>query len=202
MQNRLEGYPYRHVTNAALHEFPMIQRREFVFTFRDDANRRYVVHIEEYRCHVFAVKFHQKNHADSDLKYRLLTDSGWVHARRAIHTCINIMLDMYERYPTYSFGLVGSARILDTPLRRAERSGTGPTQRFRIYSLVMRTYFSEARFVHLTDERASVYLLFNRDSDYPEEEVQTMYRQHIRDLICEESRSERPTGQIGSAVLT
>jgi hypothetical protein len=75
---------------------------EFVFiehklTFDCRFNHQYIINVEEYNYEVFIIKFHLKNHSDSDRKYNLLTNFN--DPQRLIRTCIEVMLEFYRRHP-------------------------------------------------------------------------------------------------------
>lgn len=96
----------------------------------------YIVRVEEYEHNIYAVKFYQKNHSLSKNKYRIMTNTN--EPRRIINTCINIMLSVYQMNPKASFGFIGS-------------NGFGEdvycTKRYRVYSKIIATYFSDKHFI-------------------------------------------------------
>jgi hypothetical protein len=69
----------------------------------------YIVRVEKYEYHIYAVKFYLKSLSHSKLKYRLMTNTN--EPRRIINTCINIMLSIYEQDDSASFGFIGSNGI-------------------------------------------------------------------------------------------
>ncbi len=110
----------------------------------------YIVRVEEYEYDIYAVKFYQKNHSLSKDKYRIMTNTN--EPRRIINTCINIMLSIYQRNPKASFGFIGS-------------NGIGEdiycTKRYRVYSKIIATYFSDRYFYHKENIEKSAYMLIN-----------------------------------------
>lgn len=97
----------------------------------------YIVRVERYKYDVYAVKFYQKSHQLSKNKYRLMTNTN--EPRRIINTCVNIMLSIYEANKNASFGFIGSNGIGESVCC---------TKRYRVYSRLMATYFSEKLFYH------------------------------------------------------
>ncbi|WP_233514941.1 hypothetical protein [Bacteroides sp. OM08-17BH] len=75
--------------------------------------------------------------------------------RRIINTCINIMLSIYQENPKASFGFIGS-------------NGFGEdvycTKRYRVYSKIIATYFSDKYFYHKENIEKSAYMLINNDA--------------------------------------
>ena len=63
---------------------------DFMRLAKEKGFKVYLVWVECYRYHFYAVKFHLKNHRYSDNKYRYMTKLN--EARQVIHTCINILL--------------------------------------------------------------------------------------------------------------
>ena len=111
----------------------------------------YFVRVEEYPFNMYAVKFYLKNHRLSDKKYQLLTNTFEV--RTIINTCINIMLSVFERNSSASFGFIGS---------NSDGESIANTKRYRVYSRIIATYFSDTYFMHVENVDKSVYLLINR----------------------------------------
>ena len=111
----------------------------------------YLVRVEEYPNNMYAVKFYLKNHSHSDKKYQLLTNT--FEARTIINTCINIMLSVYEKNDNASFGFIGS---------NSDGEPVANTKRYRVYSKIIATYFSDKLFMHIENIDKSVYMLINR----------------------------------------
>ena len=66
----------------------------------------YIVRVEYYTCHIYGVKFYPKNFRLSPDKYRLMTNT--FEPRRIINTCINVMLQVYDKDSKASFGFIGA----------------------------------------------------------------------------------------------
>lgn len=109
-------------------------------------------------------------------------------ARPVINTCIAILLDIYQKFSKASFAFIGSPspkeikREENDPRYRKENR----TQRFRIYSTLMSTYFSEKYFDHHNSPKYSLYLMRNKQSEYTlkrmTEMINTIYDVDINDL--------------------
>lgn len=113
----------------------------------------YIVRVERYEYDVYAIKFYPKNHQHSKNKYRLLTNTN--EPRRIINTCVNIMLSIYEANGNASFGFIGSNGIDEDICC---------TKRYRVYSKLMATYFSNKHFYHKENIEKSAYMLINNDA--------------------------------------
>ncbi|MBA7488295.1 MAG: hypothetical protein HG422_04595 [Prevotella sp.] len=114
------------------------------------SNLWYIVLVEQYEHEVFAVKFYPKAWQNSKYKYRKLTNTR--EPRRVIYTCINIMLSIYKANPTASFGFVG-ANGVDEDISE--------TKRYKVYTTIIATYFSDKHFFHKENKEKSAYLLIN-----------------------------------------
>ncbi len=84
-------------------------------------------------------------------KYSVLTNT--YEPRRIVMTCINIMLEIYQKDDHASFGFIGSNMVDES---------TDSTKRFRFYKRIMATYFSEKYFIHQENCLKSAYLMLNR----------------------------------------
>ncbi len=127
--------------------------KEHLYTFKDKHHRKYIVVVEEYGYSFFAIKFHLRKDRNNPKKYELLT--GYHDPARVIRTCVDIMIDLYQKNPYSSFGFKGSNSIGEANIN---------TKRFRIYRQVMEFFFSLERFFHFYDTKNSAYLLINKDN--------------------------------------
>lgn len=112
----------------------------------------YIVEVEEYPHRVFAIKFYPKAFRLSKKRFNLLTNT--FEPRRIIHTCINIMLELYTKYTDASFGF--------TAARCENEKQKENVKRFRVYALLMATYFSDKYFEHTENRMHNSYLMINR----------------------------------------
>lgn len=125
-----------------------------LYRFKSEKSKLvYIVRVEEYMHNVYAVKFYPKNHSASKDKYRIMTNT--YEPRRIINTCINIMLSIYRDNPRASFGFVGANGF---------KEDICCTKRYRIYSRLIATYFSDEHFYHKENIGKSAYMLINRIS--------------------------------------
>lgn len=115
------------------------------------SNLVYIVKVEEYEHNIYAVKFYQKSHSLSKNRYRIMTNTN--EPRRIINTCINIMLTIYQENKKASFGFIG-ANGLDEDVCY--------TKRYRVYSKIVATYFSDEHFYHKENIEKSAYMLINK----------------------------------------
>lgn len=111
----------------------------------------YMVRVEVYTYNVYAVKFYLKKHSHSKNKYRLMANT--YEPRRIINTCINIMLEIFHKNPNASFGFIGANGL--------EENVTN-TKRYRVYSRIIATYFSDKYFYHKENIGKSAYILVNK----------------------------------------
>lgn len=114
------------------------------------SNLVYIVRVEQYECSIYAIKFYQKNHRLSHNKYRIMTNT--FEPRKIINTCINIMLSIYEKNSKASFGFIGANGF---------NEDTKCTKRYRVYSRIVATYFSDRVFYHKENIEKSAYMLIN-----------------------------------------
>lgn len=122
-----------------------------LYRFRSTKTRRfYMVRVEMYPNHFYGIKFYLKSDARSDKKYTRLT--GLHEVRPVINTCINILLEISKEDARSSFGFIGAQM----------KNETGVSKRFRIYSIITSTYFSETDFYHYTIEEKNAYALIRR----------------------------------------
>lgn len=117
------------------------------------SNLVYIVRVEEYEYNIYAVKFYPKSHSLSKNKYRIMTNTN--EPRRIINTCVNIMLTVYQKNKKASFGFVGANGFDED---------TSYTKRYRVYSRIIATYFSDEHFYHKENIEKSAYMLINNIS--------------------------------------
>ncbi|WP_051203449.1 hypothetical protein [Hugenholtzia roseola] len=125
------------------------------YTFKCRFRQTYIIRVEEYEYQVFVLKFYLKNHAKSDKKYNLLT--GWNDVGRVVATNVEVMLDIYRKNELATFGFIGANTVTENQQEAREA-----TKRFRVYRIVMRSFFSPIRFAHFEYVKESAYLLLNK----------------------------------------
>lgn len=176
-------YTYAHKENGHINDII----ETIYFSFKSTkTNLRYIAQVEHYNLDLYAIKFYLKNHRNSPTKFNVLT--GKFEARPVIHTCIAIMIDIYNSNHNASFVFIGSPshkeieREKENPKIKKENN----TQRFRIYSTLMYTYFSPEKFEHLNSIKQSLYLMLNKTSNHTKSQMQDVineiYNIDINDL--------------------
>ena len=87
--------------------------------------------------------------------------TGLNEVRPVINTCIAIMQEIGEKDLQASFGFIGA---------NIKGESVNYTKRFRVYSRVMATYFSENTFEHFMLMSKSAYLLIRKSElvKYPD----------------------------------
>lgn len=123
-----------------------------IYTFRSTkSNLVYLVRVEHYKMDIYIIKFYLKSNRNSPYKYNLLTNT--FEPRRIINTCINILMDIYQKHPDASFGFIGANRIGESEAN---------TKRYRIYKKIVTTYFTDIYFYHHYNTEKSAYILINK----------------------------------------
>ena len=150
----LHHYPYRFVQKVDVQDASSSSflRYKLLYTFKSSKSHQwYWVWVEVYERDFYAVKFHLKAHRYSENKYNLMT--GLNEARPVINTCIAIMREIGMKNSRASFGFIGA---------NMDSESTYMTKRFRVYSVMMATYFDEEIFEHFVMMDKSAYLLIRK----------------------------------------
>lgn len=127
-----------------------------------------------------------KAHQNSKDRFNILTNL--YEARPVIYTCIAILIDVFRQDSKASFAFIGSPspKEIDREKKNPRQKKENCTQRFRIYSTLMSTFFSETYFEHRSSSRNSLYLMRNKSSRHTLKEIQTMintiYNIEVNDL--------------------
>ncbi len=151
------GYPFRFL----LEKPPLpggFLIETYLCPFRTRHGDHYIAQVERYAHHVYAVKFYLKKHRwtkDADRRYQHQTHRGAAEAIRIIHTCIRVMLYVIKRDPLASCTFIGS------PKPGEDKANT---QRYRIYTQLMLTFFPSTEWKHEDFGGESAYLLLNRQA--------------------------------------
>lgn len=151
---QIDYYPYRFVKKdveawQGPDDFLM---HKLLYSFKSPkTNQTYWVWVEVYKEHFYAVKFHLKNHRNSDKKYNVMT--GLNEARQCIKTCMKIMLDVASEDKCASFGFIGA---------NTEYESEENTKRFRVYVRYTQSYFGSSQFEHYYYYQRSAYMLINK----------------------------------------
>ena len=133
------------------------------YSFKTSKKLRFLVDVEEYDFQVFIIKFYLKSHLYSAKRFNLLTND--FDTPRKLRTCLQIMLSIYKKNPLASFGFIGAPIIDDERHINETRSNT---KRYRIYSILVKSLFSDLHFTHAYNQKQSAYALINKDNLEPE----------------------------------
>lgn len=158
---KIEHYPFRFVKKdvEAWQGLESFMTHRLLYSFKSTkTNQTYWVWVECYKHHFYAVKFHLKNHRNSENKYNIMT--GLNEARQCIKTVMAVMNDVAKSDEQASFGFIGA---------NMEGETTFNTKRFRVYERYMHSYFGEESFMHYMNIEKSAYLLLSRSyiDEYP-----------------------------------
>lgn len=148
---------------------------KFIYSLKSPKTHRiYVAEVEHYDFGLYAIKFYLKANKDSKNRFNMLT--GLNEGRPVIHTCIAIMVEIFHQDNLASFAFIGSpspkeiAKENENPKYIKEYN----TKRFRIYKMLMSTYFSSDVFEHRNSIRHSLYLMRNINANYTVKQIQAM----------------------------
>jgi len=126
--------------------------RKALYSFKSTkSNKVYIVEVEFYERNFYGIKFFFKGHRLSEMKYNLLTGDN--EPRKIIFTCISIMGVIFESDAHSSFGFIGSNNMGE---------GSDKTKRYRVYSVIINTYFGENTFEHHYNDEKSTYVLIRK----------------------------------------
>lgn len=122
------------------------------YRFRSEkSNLFYIVRVENYKEHVYGVKFFLKHMLDSPKKYSHLTNT--FEPRVVIYSVFRLMLDIYEKDTQASFMFIGNPD---------EDGNKENTRRYRLYCKLVSNKISDRYFKHLRTDKYSLYILANR----------------------------------------
>lgn len=147
----LDHYQFRFVQNFNMPKYSRLCCKRLYSFKSTKSNECYWVWVECYDLHVYAVKFHLKRHRNSPNKYSIMTGTG--EPRRIINTCVAIMLEIAKEDSQSSFGFIGSNMVGED---------IANTKRYRVYKILMLTYFSDMYFQHKENDGRSAYLLIRK----------------------------------------
>ena len=132
--------------------------RVHLYKFRAKSKLIYIVRLEEFDHSFFSVKYYLKKLSHSTKKYEMLTSC--YEASRIINTCLKVMEDVLDKYPTASFGFTGA------PIEREDTTDK-PTKRYRIYQQIMQNFFPPDSFHHYPLAAKNAYFLINAKNQSP-----------------------------------
>jgi len=123
-----------------------------VYWFEDKNKVRYVVNLEKYSSHLYALKFHLFKDKKNKNKYSILTNTG--NPQPVLGTCLKVLIKHFKENPYSSYIIFGMAGLNE------QRNAT---KRFRIYKRILENMISPVEFEHRLSEAQSAYLLLNRN---------------------------------------
>lgn len=143
--------------------------------FSPKTKYHYIVRAEYHQEDVFAVKFYCKKDRRSDYKYSKIVNKG--DLGNIVISCLKVIPILLQEYPTASFGFIG-ARSYDIAGNLIEP--VSQTQRYTIWSDVVKKKIGNVTFAHFKFPEASGYLLLNRwSSSSIEDKVNAIKRMFI-----------------------
>ncbi|GAB3790238.1 hypothetical protein GCM10028818_60090 [Spirosoma horti] len=148
-----DSYPYHYCGVDRYKVRPNLVKTH-LFRFNDKLGHAYIVRAELYPNNVYAIKYFLKAHRLSENRYNFLTGLGG--GSRIFATCLKIMVYLYQRDPTVSFGIVG-ANLLKVDKKKDEN------KRFRIYSNIFGNVFPPTKFIHSQSTSDAAYFLINKE---------------------------------------
>lgn len=132
----------------------------YVYKFHSPVTKyNYILRADFHEEDVFAIKFYCKKDRHSKYKYSKIINKGDIG--NILITCANIIPRLLIQHPNASFGFVG-ARTLDKASGKVESYIN--TQRFRVYTNIIKMKFGNVTFEHYEYPDISGYLLVNRTS--------------------------------------
>ncbi len=147
----MQYYPYKYLMDfPGGGDEPYIKKKLFTFD-SPRSHQGYMVWVEVYENHFYAVKFHLRRDKNNPNRYSVM--SGYGEARPVINTCMRIMMEIGESDPLSSFGFIGA---------HMEDESECNTKRHRVYCKIVATYFSDVHFKHLEFTNKSAYVLLRR----------------------------------------
>ena len=152
------SYNYNKVNKIKSNDGVLLET--LIYRFKSKNNLTYLVNIEKYKYDVYILKFHLKNHTDSNNKYSLIVhhakDSYDFDVSVILNTCVEILLEIKNENENASFGFKGSPDF-DGVINN--------TRRYRVYKLLTENKFSTRYFEHRVSSKDSTYFLLNKNKD-------------------------------------
>ncbi len=153
-----ESFKYYPATYIMRSKDPDTLRIIDLWTFHSTkSNKRYIVEVEAFDKGIFGLKFYWKGVRMSPNRYSLLTYD--YEPRTIVFSCIQIMMQYFERNDCASFGFIAAP---DMEKRNTERLANRENKRFRFYRRLMLSLFGSETFVQVHDTNNRVYFLINK----------------------------------------
>lgn len=186
-----EVYSYQLKAKESLHDSPYLLCK-YTYTFKTYNHHAYVVIVEKYKYHLYAIKYFLKSHRNSDFRYNYSTDDG--RPRIKIYTCFSILQEIFNSDPDASFGFIGAESVSKHITIRVKRNnwqydlndkvykeGSTNNRRYRIYKTIVDTFFDPAIFRYVKDIDMGMYIILNRN--YEKEDIKL--QDHIQNMLQE-----------------
>ncbi len=165
MEFRYPGYSIKFIQKDSCRD-SSAHLHTHVFKFFSPKTRyHYIIRAEFHKEEVFAIKFYCKKDRRSDFKYSKIVNKGDIG--NIVISCLKVIPILLQEYPKASFGFVG-ARSYDSSTSLVEP--ISKTQRFVIWSEVVKKKIGQVTFSHFEFPEASGYLLLNRKSSLSDAE--------------------------------
>ena len=166
-----------------------------LYSFKCTYNLVYVLEVEHHPDNIYIIKFFQKNHKDSSYRYSLLNkksirkgSSGAKNFLIILNTIIKVVLEIYSKNKSSSFGFIGSPTKdeLNKKVNKANINIDGTvaqTKRFNTYGIYVKRYFSPEKFEHIEISTSSSYLIKSKKSNLKLKSVELFFQNYI-ELYC------------------
>lgn len=146
------SFPFSFIKNEKPAEGDLHLKTSLYKCKGEKSKQQYIIRVEQYKCDVYAIKFHLKNHTTSDEKYKITT--GLEEVQQLLGTCIAILLQIHQESPFASFIVVG--------MNGREEQTLENTKRYRVYKKVLENKFSPIEFDHFDLTQYSCYFMLNK----------------------------------------
>ncbi len=175
MEFNYPGYPIKFIQKDRCRDDSAHLHSHIFKFFSPKTHYHYIIRAEYHQEEVFAIKFYCKKDRRSDFKYSKIVNRGDIG--NIVISCLKVIPILLQEFPNASFGFVGA--------RSYDRTGNlvepiSKTQRFIIWSEVVKKKIGQVTFSHFEFPEASGYLLLNRKSVISEaERIELMKRMFI-----------------------
>lgn len=147
-----------------------------IYSFKDSKSTTYLFEAHKYEHNFFAIKFYDKNNRLSDYKYNLLTNN--FNQNAVLSTAVKIMLDMWEKDKSRSFGFYGAPKYAKVN-KHYQNLESGVTSRKRTYSSLISMLISNTNFDHYDDPSNNIYLLLSKRNT-----TKNLYKKVIKEVVA------------------
>lgn len=173
-----KGYPLIFIQKQRCKD-ETAHQASFIYKFYSPITRyHYIVRAEQHDSNVFAIKFYCKKDRKSDYKYAKIINRG--DLGNIIMSCARVIPLLLQKFPDASFAFA-AARSVD--FRNKLIESIECTQRYKLYAYMMPVKFGELTFEHIAYEKASCYILRNRQSSVTIEEIENIFKATYPSLL-------------------